>query len=436
MPNVHPSLQAVNEVAARLNERRQYRAAIALVRRAIYAMPNSPELWSNLGAFHWNANEYDEAEACLRRALALNPNYGIAWGNLGLVLKSSGRYDEAMAAFNTVTGDSTPEGARVLVSATWDRALLNLQLGHYESGWTDYEARLQRRPETYKCYPMPFWQGEDLTGKTIFVEYEQGMGDQIVMSRFLPLLAARAGHVYYCAPQLMVPLMWEFTRIPNFTFVPERVPLPEVDYASYLGSLPLYLREFVPPADPRLIRWRIETAGAECQVKLPQPELGDEVPTLKVGVCWTGNPVMERHQERDVPLAELLTLADDPRVWLYSLQVGAGMGDVARLGAEDLVCDLGPALVERGWVATGVIMQQLDLVVTCCTAVAHLAGALGVPCVVLLPYSAYWVWGCGDQSDWWPELELYRQETPGDWTPPIQRARERIASLFDTRRGG
>lgn len=426
-------VEAANDLAVRLNERRCYRAAITMTRRSIQVEPGAPELWTNLGSFHWNLGEYTEAEAMQRRALSLRPGYPVAMGNLGLALHAMGRHGEALECLNYVVNEN-PE----YHDARWDRALLNLKVGRYVEGWKDYEARIPRRPALYgKEYSAPMWQGEPLCGRSILVEYEQGIGDQIVFSRFLPLLTeAGASQIYFCAPQLTVPLLWEYQRMSELEFVPERVPFPDVDYVTRLCSLPLNLTRCGvltwfdgPPPDPGYVVSRATIFADSQAVTLPAPGITG-IRTLKVGVCWTGNPAQDRHEDRTIPLDRLVGLADDPRVWLYSLQVGPGQGDIARLGAEELVCDLGPQLAERGLVATGAVMQQLDLVVTCCTSVAHLAGALGVPCCVLLPHYAYWVWGCGETSAWWPQLKLFRQEIPGDWSGPISRAKDLTLQLL------
>jgi hypothetical protein len=131
----------------------------------------------------------------------------------------------------------------------------------------------------------------------------------------------------------------------------------------------------------------------------------------------------------------MLSLAEHPRVWLYSLQVGTGTADIERLGAKDLVCDLGPQLKERGLTVAATAIMQMDLVVTCCTSIAHLCGALGVNAWVGLCKNPYWVW-MHDRTDspWYPSLRLFRQNKTDDWKSVIGQIRDELIDLVDARR--
>ena len=159
---------------------------------------------------------------------------------------------------------------------------------------------------------------------------------------------------------------------------------------------------------------------------LPEPHYR----SLKVGVCWTGNPAQNRNLDRAIPLELLLPLAEDPRVVLYSLQLGPGRNDLARLGMDQLICDVGDDLEAHKLVGLGNAMLGLDLVITVCTSVAHMAGVLNVPCWTLLCSDPYWLWGrSGERTPWYSEMRLYRQTSPKDWVGVVDRVQADLTDL-------
>jgi hypothetical protein len=150
----------------------------------------------------------------------------------------------------------------------------------------------------------------------------------------------------------------------------------------------------------------------------------------RVGICWTGNPLQERNDERTIPLELMLSLADHPHVWLYSLQA-QGTAELDRLGAHDIVYDLGPQLKARGLTVAATALLQMDLVITSCTMIAHLCGALGIAAWVVLCEYPYWVWGRERPSPWYPSLKLYRQIKTDDWKEVMGRVRDDLIDRVD-----
>lgn len=423
---VHPAVDELNKLAVALSDARLCETAAVVTKRAIVITPNTVELWTNLSSHYFAMRRYEESRDCARRALTLNPEFPMAWDNLGIALEGLGQADEAEAALNTalVHDSDSPH-------ACYNRAMLRLNDGDYDQGWTDYEARIQRFGERdYPKLPAPLWQGESLVSKSIYVYHEQGVGDSIVFSRFVPWLAERAAKVYVYWPHMLASLMWDFRR--HVEIVPENVPIPPTDYAVYMGSLPglfgARLDDLLP--DPGLIRSRVEAFTPPIEV--PNPE-GLPFRPFRVGICWTGNAVQNRNADRTVPLRLLVDLASDPHVWLYSLQVGStARRDIEAIGAQELICDQTGEMARRGLAATGSAMLQLDLVVTCCTSIAHLAGALGIPAWVMVPENPYWVWGRNDRetSPWWPSLRLFRQEKPFEWEPVVGRIKDELHRMI------
>jgi hypothetical protein len=414
-------LESANLYGAELVRSGKPEAAIVTFKRALELSPHSYELWANLGSALWQLRQYEPALAALRRSLEIAPGYPIALANLGLVYEGLGEFELSEASFGEAV-ENDPD----YIDAIWDRSLLRLGRGDYERGFEEYDMRIERKRDSiYPHLPMPMWQGEDLTGKTIHVECEQGIGDTIMFSRFLPWLSSRAEKVYFCAGR-SVSLLWSYRQYVEF--IPPRVPLPEADFYTYMASIPRWygLRFDAIPADSGLITERVRKSRT---LKLPQPT---STPALKIGVAWTGNPEMERNDERSIPFRHMLQFAQSPVVWLYSLQVGHGAADIAKLGAEGLVCDPSKELENNGYVATGEAILNCDLVITCCTSIAHLAGALGVPCWVLLCKDPYWPWLYSERTDspWYPSIRLFRQREAGNWQPVIAEARDALNDLI------
>lgn len=396
---------ALNDYGVQLHDSRFYRTSEVAFRRAVATAPENAQSWNGLGVALLNLGELHESEQALLRAITLNPKSAAAWANLGLLLGGLHRPVESKRAF-----DKALELKPSDLGARWNRANVLLESGQWAAGLEDYECRIAHRGDPqYPAMPYPMWNGEDLNGKTIFIHTEQGIGDRILVSRYLVWLKRTYPDckiIYFCKP-MMVSLMWEFRHI--LDFLPEGVPYPKADYGLYEMSLLRFAGAWpgnIEP-DPGLIRKRAEMESGSI--------LNLHAPAMKVGICWTGSPDMSRNAERSIPFEMMTELAADPNVVLVSLQVGPGAADIRRTQAHHLVCDLSDHL-DGHLNRTAATILDLDLVVTCCTSIAHLSGALGVPCWTLLAHSPYWVW-LQDRSDcvWYPNTRLFRQETPGDW---------------------
>lgn len=404
-------------------------AVETMLRRALKLDPACAHAWGNLGIVLWRAGagRRAEAEHALRKAIALNPSDPKYWDNLGIFLGAQGDARGAEAALIEATVlDPEATGPK------WDLALVRLWSGDWERGLADYEIRKRHRgPRYYPILPMPAWRGEDLNGKTLYVAPEQGIGDRILFSRYIAWVKETwpECRVLACLDDALVNLFWEYRQACEL--LPDKVPWPEgIDYGVYLCSLPALhgSRPGHVPPDPGFIRRRADRQAALARCKLPPLNL----PALKVGICWTGSPLQVRNADRTVPLELLLPLAEDPRVALYGFQCGPGNADLDRLDARELVCDLGPEIEREGWVGTALALLEMDLVVTCCTSIAHLAGALGVPCWTLLCADPYWVWGREETTTaWYPTMRLYRQPRNGGWEPIVWRVRCDLSKLVD-----
>lgn len=436
LPN--PSREVVellNDYAVRLRAQGRYTTALVAVRRALALDPLIPELWANLGCILWNMGRPEEALEPMRKATALGPGKALHWGNLALLYGALRRYDDAELAYVECIKRATTR--MEVVGAQWDRSLMRLERGQWFEGFGEYESRIERRgPPLYPKFPVPLWAGEDLDGKSLYVQSEQGIGDIILFSRCLAEVHRRwpTCKIKFCVHDKLWNLLWEYRHF--IEFIPGGTPWPEgLDYGTFLASIPglLSLTLADVPPDPGLIRKRCERDRNT--FNCPTPHL----PSLKVGIAWTGNPEQDRNVERSIPLEKLLSLAEDPHVVLYSFQVGHGADDIDRLGADQIVFPLGAEFEKSGLVSAGVAMLDMDLIITVCTSTAHLAGALSVPVIVMLCHDPYWIWlqdgSTQELSPWYPTAKLFRQPSPGDWDSVISRIKTELKKLHAARNG-
>lgn len=435
-------LVEANKMAGQLVEQKKFRGAKVALCRALTIDPTNFVLWANLSAVLWNLRSYEDAFTAAKTSLQFNnhedPKSRVqSYLGMGNACMSLGQYDLALKAFDEASALDPLQ-----LDAKWNKTLLLLLLGDYTSGLKDFDLRIdwhrRQKDKTVQTkiseerYKSPIWNGEDLTDKSILVLHDQGYGDTILYSRFLAEIPCRAIHVS-TVPQLAA-LMWEYHgQVPGLRFVFPGTPLPRTDYHVYMGSLPRILnttRETIPQ-DPGFIWTRtFRELSKDFHIEIGEPKVQ---PAIKVGICWSGREDFSRNDERRIPLRLMLSLAENPHIWLYSLQMPNQVSkEIGDLGAETFIQDLSGEIAEKGWVGTATAILQMDVVVTCCTSVAHLAAALGKPTWVLLHTEPYWIWGHeGGSTPWYPSARLFRQrhDRRGDWTCVLEEVRSELSKL-------
>src|SRR5271166_2350377 len=397
------SAEAHHNLGIVLGKQDKIDEAMASFQEALRLKPDYPDAHHNLGIVLGKQNKLDEAMASFQQALRLKPDYPDAHNNLGLVLGRQGWLDEAVASYQQAVQlkPDYPE-------ANWNLGLAWLQMGRFEQGWAGYEWR-------WKCkefgslppFHPPLWDGSPLDGRTILVHAEQGLGDTLQFIRYVPMVHQRGGRVILvCQP----PLIRLLTRSPGIErLVAQGEALPEYDVHVPLMSLPGLLGTTLKsvPAD-------VPYLDAEPQlVEAWRHRLGS-YPGFKVGIVWQGNPKFRLDRLRSIPLAQFAPLARVPGVHLFSLQKGPGAEQLAAVTDRFPVTDLGRRLDD--FMDTAAVLKNLDLVISVDTAIAHLAGALGIPVWVALPFAPDWRWLMGrEDSPWYPTMRLFRQTRPGQW---------------------
>jgi hypothetical protein len=336
--------------------------------------------------------KYEQAEDAYRKAVALSPDSPEIVHDLGVALVSQGRLEEAIEQF------------RKAVAMAPDRADFHHHLaimlvlgGHLEEGWREMEWRMHC-PGVTGTYPRPetYWKGEDLTGKTIVVRSEQGWGDTIMFARYIPELTKKAARVYFYCQRAM--LRWINRYYPEVIAWPNDCPPPlDFDYHINLMSFPNLFpwQYFAPPAMRRR---------------------GDGI-----GVCWFGSPTHKADHLRTVPIERFEPLAKAYGRNLYCLGYG-------RFDNKPPYIDY---LIDRchDWADTAEFVKNLDLVITVDTAIAHLAGFLGVETWLLLPFVPDFRWGMsGERTPWYDSVKIYRQPKLFDWDSVFARVEKDLAA--------
>jgi tetratricopeptide (TPR) repeat protein len=392
---------------------RRHEDAAEHYERAVALRPDWPEASSNLGMALAALGRTDAAIAAYHRALALRPDYPEALNGLALVRQSRGEFAEAMRLFDRALG-LRPD----FVQAHANRAQLRLQQGDFARGWPEYEWRWKLPGMALPRAYVPRWDGSPLAGRTILLRNEQGLGDTIQFVRYAPVLAAQGGRVIVECQSVLLPLL---RSCPGIHMVVARgTALPAADVQAPLLSLPGMLgatAENAPASVPYLFadpaiadRWREEIGPPDA---------------LRIGIAWQGNSVFPQDCHRRIPLAAFAPVARVPGVRLISLQRGFGREQLADASGRRLdIIDLGGRLEAAGggFLDAAAAMLRLDLVVTVDSAVAHLAGALGVPVWVALTVSPDFRWLLGrEDTPWYPTMRLFRQRELDRWDEVFDR---------------
>lgn len=406
----------------------RFERAESLLKEATEADPNSGILFYNLGFCFFIQGKYEQAEESYKEATELDPKNASFWCNRGRNFYEWGKYTEAEDCYEI--GMKWDEKHLVLL---YNLADLRLTLGDFENGWQYYEAR---PPVGMKAnnprYSKPRWWGENPRGKTIFVHAEQGLGDTLQFIRYVKELEEVGFSVIAEVQKELIPLL--SSTFENLITYDD--PVPEHDYQITLMSIPMLLTRHIADipsqcgyikADAKLVEhWKMR--------------LQDEISFPKIAVNWKGRGAGELYGYpgvklrtsmmgyRDIPCCHFLNLAASLGTKLVSLQKGESVPSAAMI--DPAVLQIG-SYDSRPFVDTAAIMMGMDLVITNDTAIAHLAGALGVPVWVLLPQVPNWRWLL-DRSDspWYPSMRLFRQPKQGDWESVFEEVKSVLRKEF------
>lgn len=393
--------------------------ALAAYERILTLRPDHVATLNKCGGLNVRLGRIEAAIVCYERALAVEPARAELHINKGKAFRAANRFAEALACF-----DAAAQAEPGRVEAHWNAGLVRLRLGHFKAGWQDYEWRWRKADWAglERNFAAPLWLGaEPVEGKAILLHAEQGLGDTIQFVRYAPLLARRGARVVVECQAELTNLLRQVEGVT--ATVARGDTLPDFDLHCPLLSLPLAFGtalETIPSAVPyvhaplaRLQEW----SGRLARMKSPC-----------VGVIWAGNPAHLNDHNRSIPLRDFASILSVGDVQFVNLQKTPTAADLADLERFTNVTSFADEL--QDFADTAAVIARLDRVIAVDTSVAHLAGAMGKPVDLLVPFSSDWRWLI-DRSDspWYPTMRLFRQSAIGDWAGPLDRVRRALAEL-------
>ena len=397
--------------------------AVSTYNAALAIEANSSDALTNLGNAYSDQGKIADSIACHRRAIAIKPSSALAWSNLGQSLQQNGELDEALDCYQqAISLDSNCSKAR------FNRSLVLLSKGDLEIGFQEYEWRwIDSFPA--RDFARPIWDGKQNNGKTILLHAEQGLGDTIQFIRYAEWVQSFGMHrvIVECQPALL-PLLKGVRGID--VLIPRGESLPHFDTHAPLMSLPRILRtklHSIPCKTPYL--------EANPDLVMHWKKVFEPILEFRVGIVWQGNVSHPKDKIRSIPLRHFEGLSRQPGLKLVSLQKGFGTEQLAEVGFRTLDFSgkmdelLGPLM------DTAAVLKNLDLVIACDSAIAHLAGALGVPTWILLNTQPDWRWML-DRNDtpWYPSVRLFRQLQPNDWGEVFSRVEKTLKQDVEKQR--
>ncbi len=410
-----------------LVEQDKFNEAKTLAQQAIQNNPNSAKAHACMGFVLQKMDQAGDALAYYQQALEIEPqNYEIL-DNMGIVLRDMGRMDEAIAIFDQAIA-LKPD----YPLARWHKAFVYLARGDFEQAWPDYDLRLLSQDRPQRNFPYPRWKGTSLSGRTMLIYAEQGIGDEIMFASCLPDVITRAGHcVIECASKL-APL---FKRsFPTATVhggsqtdtTDWLSQLPSIDLQIPIGSLPPLLRKktedfprhqgYLHADAERVAYWRerLDTLGAG----------------LKVGISWRGGTKISRTALRSIPLTKWLPILQQQNRHFINLQYDEVDQELTDLLNQHgiTVHNWQEAIVDYD--ETAALVTALDMTVSVCTALIHLGGALGRPVWIMAPFSPEWRYGrTGEAMPWYPSVRIFRQTAAGVWDNVVDNVAQELLQL-------
>ena len=405
-----------NNLGNSLRQQGKFEAAMACYRRALDLKPDYPEAYYNIGNACYAQNLLDEAASNYLVALAMKPDYAECLYNLGRVLREQGRLEEALTAYAKALA-IRPDYPQ----AAFENASAQLLVGNFTVGWPGFERRWDSSDHDTprRDYPLPTWNGELFEFGNLLIWAEQGVGDEIMFAGLVPD-AMRTGNrcILHCDPRLE-PL---FARsFPTALIVANTgAALPaDLNIASQLpcGSLPGLFRQTISSFAATTSPYLVADPASVQRLRARYFE-----GRLLVGLAWHTSNV-KTGKFRSIDLALLTPLFSQGNVQWVSLQYGDPDALAIQTAAANLPILIDPTVNQLTDMDTfAAQISAMDLVITIDNSTAHLAGALGVPVWVLLPFAPDWRWLLErDDSPWYPTMKLFRQPKPGDWPSVVEK---------------
>ena len=411
--------QAYNNLGNALTAAGKFDEALTSYAAAISQQRNYAEAYANRASARFALRHFALAKEDCDTALKLNPAMAVAYCNRSAILRETGDIARAIEDCEAALAID-PD----YLDAAWNLALLRLLIGDWIRGWDGFELRFRKSLNRIQK-PMPHipdWAGEPIAGKRVLIYCEQGLGDTIQFIRFAPVLQKLDAQIVIKTQKSLIPMICAMGLDArddvlelNFDYKVALLSIPRLLEMSSIVPVSGYLN-----ADPdKVAMWK----------KL-LPSSG-----VRVGICWQGNPSASVDSGRSIPLAQFESLAEMDQIHLISLQKGPGLEQTTMFAHRNRL--ITPERIDEhgAFTDTAAIIQNLDLVVTSDTSVAHLAGALGKPVWIALKYVPDWRWLLNrSDSVWYSSARLYRQTQLDDWGPVFDKITSDLKRMCHERR--
>ncbi|MBT8583626.1 tetratricopeptide repeat protein [Polynucleobacter paneuropaeus] len=397
--------------------------AITHYDQALRLKPDYADAYSNKAAALNGLGLFEGAIDCCDHALSLNPNYVEAWYNKAAALNGLGRFNEAIAHYDQSL-NLKPDYAEAL----WNKSLILLLQGDFENGLPLYENRWRSEKASEaagkRIFDKPLWLGEgSLADKTILLYGEQGLGDLIQFCRYVKLVADLGARIILEVPQALASLMDNLDGV--YQLILKGQELPTHDYQCPILTLPLVFKTKTINSIPGINRY-INLDNKLDKVAWWSKRLGVKT-KLRIGLVWSGSTQHKNDHNRSLALKTLLPYLPEGFQYI-SLKNELCEADLSILQGNLWILNYAHYL--NDFSDTAALINNLDLVITVDTSVAHLSATLGKKTWVLLPYIPDWRWLLDrDDSPWYPSIKLYRQSAAGDWAPVFEKIKENLAAM-------
>jgi len=375
---------------------KEYAKAITAFRQALKYDAQNTDILYNLGITLDDFQSYEAAIDVLERGLEVAPKDTDLLNAIAGASASAAYTEDAIDYYRqaiTIESNFAP--------FQYNLSQVLLQTEAWEEGWKLFDSRLAFRNQSLNPdTKAPFWKGENLEGKTILVWNEQGFGDTLQFVRYVPLLQQYGANVCLRVQPALKRLIQQ--NFEGINVISPKEAIPEVDFQIPIMSLPQFFGNTPLPLQRPIVSHQTHT---------PQ----QESPKLKIGLVWAGNPHHPDDQKRSIPARFFARLLKRKDVDWYSLQVGNAVEDLK----DSQLTVLAPMIED--FVDTAQYIEELDLVISVDTAVAHLAASMNKKVWLLLDYAPDWRWGLDDSNTiWYPSVQIFRQEKSGDWNGLIK----------------
>ena len=449
--------KAINNIGVVLYKQKRYKESAQIFEIALQTDPNYNEVYSNMGAAYNKAKDYTKAIESLEIAIKKMPNHGGAYTNLGNVYNKLYDYKTA-AKMHEKSIELEPKGSNAysnlgtsykylgfsaksinsykkaieldpnFVNAHFDLATMYLSNEDFLNGWKEYEWRFKKEemiPHIIRhkdIFSKPLFTGvEDIKDKTLLLHSEQGYGDSIQFIRFLPQIKEKFG--CKIAVKCREGLKELFQTMSEIDVIVDRSEAtPAFDYQLSIMSMPFILGMKSINDLPKQMPYLKSIPDKSLEIK-------KEKGKSNIGICWSASITGESYEGKVFDLKLFEPLMHNPNINLYSLQVGDGSEDIKKLGFENKVIDLTSKLTDFSKTAS--LINELDLVISSDTAVAHLAGALNKEVWIPLQKIPDWRWtNKGETTKWYPSAKLFRQKTARVWDGVFQSLNAKLSKQF------